>query len=244
MAFYFQTEDGQIQADLARRLKIVLKQYYWLVPPEDRYEVSLSLSILQTLLTRCVELLKAMDDSQKKTDPLRSTQMDKTLWGFNESNIVVNTFYSKNLRIGTIIKHVRNAMSHPTNIFLDEDIRTTGYTSVHRFGAKDIEKIRFIDSPDMIGKGRGKTRIFPNRDRAENEFNRFRGDFPEGVIIVEDQAGRFLFMKDGVPFHRVFEIDFSPAGLLQFTYALADYLSHPLKKDWDAVTFEMEPLLV
>ena len=57
---YFRTEDGQIQADLARRLGTVLKQYHSQIISIEKYEVSLSLSILQTLLTNCVELLDNM----------------------------------------------------------------------------------------------------------------------------------------------------------------------------------------
>ena len=84
---YHRTDDGQIQADLARRLGIVLRQYHEQISTHDKYEVSLSLSILQTLLTNCVELSDALTKKQNSADPflLHPIPMDKL--GFNEKNI-------------------------------------------------------------------------------------------------------------------------------------------------------------
>jgi len=36
---YFRTDDGQIQADLARRLGIVLEQYHYQIKSDEKYEV-------------------------------------------------------------------------------------------------------------------------------------------------------------------------------------------------------------
>lgn len=151
---YFRTEDGQIQADLARRLGIMLKQYHSQIISSEKYEVSLSLSILQTLLTNCVELLNNLQTRDKQNNPFYNHPIDPTLWGFDESNIIVNTFNEPQLTAEKIIRHIRNALSHPMKIQLTSTIKTTGY--ITKGDTSSIEKILFISSPDLNGRGNSK----------------------------------------------------------------------------------------
>lgn len=121
---YFRTDDGQIQADLARRLGIVLKQYHLQIISSEKYEVSLSLSILQTLLTNCVELLNNLKTRDEQSNPLYQYPIDPIKWGFNENNIIVNTFNQMQLTAEKVIRHIRNALSHPTKIQLTSKEKT------------------------------------------------------------------------------------------------------------------------
>jgi hypothetical protein len=67
---YYRTNDGQIQADMARRLGIILEQYHQQIKGSEKYEVTLTLSVLQTLLTNCIELLNHLKKKDKIVNPL------------------------------------------------------------------------------------------------------------------------------------------------------------------------------
>lgn len=89
---YFRTKDGQIQADHARRLGIILKQYREQIISTEKYEVSLTLTILQSLLTNCVELLNRLKEGEKKNNPLCQFPIDSIVWGFDNNSIKYNSF--------------------------------------------------------------------------------------------------------------------------------------------------------
>jgi len=234
---YFKTEDGQIQADLARRLGIVLKQYHIQLISSEKYEVSLSLSILQTLLTNCVELLNNLKTRDEQSNPLYQFPIDPTKWGFDENNIIVNTFYQPYLTTEKVVRHIRNSLSHPTKIQLTSKEKTTGY--ITKSDTPSIEKVLFISSPDLNGKGNSKK--YKSKQQAEEKI-RIDGNFPTDVQVYQTENNDFAFQQQGKPFHRIFEIVLSPENLLTLTYSLASYLSHPLLKTWDSNTFKIEKL--
>lgn len=233
---YFRTEDGQIQADLARRLGTVLKQYHSQIISIQKYEVSLSLSILQTLLTNCVELLNNMQKQDKQNNPLYHYPIDPTQWGFDENNIIENTFNYPQLTAEKVIRLIRNALSHPTKIHLTSTTRTTGY--ITKGDTSSIETIFFINSPDLNGKGKDKK--YKYQEQAEKALR--ENNFPKNTKVYQTENGDFAFQQEGKPFHRIFEIKLSPTNLLTLTYSLASYLSHPLSKTWDGKTFNIQKL--
>ncbi len=67
---YYRTDDGQIQASLAYRLGVVLQQYNSLKTEDTKYEVSLSLAILQNVQTNCKELIASMTKPERKQNPV------------------------------------------------------------------------------------------------------------------------------------------------------------------------------
>lgn len=233
---YFRTEDGQIQADLARRLGIVLKQYHQ-INVIEKYEVSLCLSILQSLLTNCVELLNGLKSSDTRNNPLCKYPIDSLEWGFDMENIKFNSFYQPNITVEKVIRHIRNALSHPTKLDLTLPKKTTGYTTNKISNL--IEKIIFVSSPDLNGRGNSKT--YALEEDAKTNM-KTAGNFPSEVEVGLLSDGGFGYQKDSQPFNRIFEIEFSPANLLIFTYSLSSYLSHPLTSDWDGVTFQIQKI--
>lgn len=233
---YHKTEDGQIQADIARRLGIVLKQYYNLVNIEDRYEVTLSLSILQTLLTNCIELMNSLDKRDKKDNPLFKTPIDSKLWGILEGNILVNTFHTNQINVDFVIRHIRNALSHPTKINLEIQLQTTGYSTMQT-GSNIIENIYFVSSPDLNGRGNRKEATL---ERA-NELLK-NGTFPVGVEIEQLSNNRHAFTLDKKPFYRIFKITFTPRQIAQLAFGLSSYLSQPLNEKWDGKTYIIKKL--
>lgn len=235
---YYRTDDGQIQADLAKRLGMVLKQYHEQVSSNEKYEVSLCLSILQTLLTNCVELLNGLKDKQRKNDPFYSFQL--STWGLDEKNILLNNFNYPELTPEIIIRNIRNALSHPTKIDLDSKKPTTGYTTVGK--TEKIESIIFVTSPDL--NGRGNIRTYSSIKVAQEKIKN-DSTFPKNIEIREipgKQEPSFGFFLDHEPFYRVFKIVLTPENLRTLTYSLASYLSHPLDEKWDGITFTIQTL--
>lgn len=234
---YYRTIDGQIQADLARRLGIVLRQYHQKIDSSEKYEVSLSLSILQTLLTNCVELLNKIPKREKGNNPIYHSPISSEIWGFDKKNIISSTFKQPNLNADIVFRHIRNALSHPTSLDLNSNFKTTGYTT--RVVSSTIESIVFVSSKDLNNKGNHKIHeSFELAERLRNE----EGNFPDDVEITKDINGKFIFTRSGKIFHRIFEIEFAPTNLLTLAYSLSNYLSHPLKKNWDGITFEIQKI--
>ncbi len=152
---YYKTEDGQIQADFARRLGIILNQYRKQVISTEKYEVSLTLSILQSLLTNCVELLNQLKNSDKVKNPFYQYPIDSNVWGFDNKSIKYNSFFQSQLTVEKILRHIRNALSHPTKIDINSLHKTTGY--ITKGESKLVETILLVCSPDINGKGTPKT---------------------------------------------------------------------------------------
>jgi hypothetical protein len=228
---YHRTEDGQIQADMARRLGIILKQYYNLVSNGEKYEVTLSLSILQTLLTNCIELMNSLDKRDKKDNPLFKTPIDSEIWGILESNILVNSFLTNQINVDFVIRHIRNALSHPTKVNSEIQLQTTGYSTIQT-GSNIIENIYFVSSPDLNGRGNRKDHSL---DKAKDLLK--DGTFPAGVEIEQLPNNRHAFTLDKKPFYRIFKITFAPRQIAQLAFGLSNYLSQPLNVKWDGKTF-------
>jgi len=235
---YFRTDDGQIQADLARRLGIVLEQYHHQIKSEEKYEVSLCLSILQTLLTNCIELLNKLKKIDKKGNPFYQFPIDKITWGFEKDAITHTSFYQPDLDAAEVIRHIRNALSHPTKIELNsKKSKTTGYIS--KGGSTNIESVIFISSPDLNASG--NTKVYETKEAAEAYICK-QGNFPPEVELMQLPLGKFAFQVNNQPFHRIFEIELNPSSLLKLTYSLTSYLSHPLIEKWDGKTFLIKKL--
>lgn len=234
---YFRTEDGQIQADYARRLGIILKQYHEQIIATEKYEVSLSLSILQSLLTNCIELLNNLKSSDKKKNPFYEYPIDSAVWGFDDNSIKHNTFFQPELTAEKIVRHIRNALSHPTKIDIKSLRKTTGY--ITKGDTTLIETIIFVSSPDLNGRGNSKT--YPTKVAAESTITK-DGNFPSNVQVIQLDNGKFSYQLNGESFQRNFEIELTPHKLLTLTYSLSSYLAHPLIKSWDGRTFLIDKL--
>ncbi|MDP3667804.1 MAG: hypothetical protein Q8R50_14065 [Sediminibacterium sp.] len=234
---YFRTDDGQIQADYARRLGIILKQYHEQIIATEKYEVSLSLSILQSLLTNCIELLNNLKSGDKKKNPFHEYPIDSAVWGFDDNSIKHNTFFQPELTAEKIVRHIRNALSHPTKIDIKSLHKTTGY--ITKGNTTLIETIIFVSSPDL--NGRGNPKPYRTKEEAESTITRDR-NFPDNVQVIQLANGHFGYGLNGEAFHRIFEIELTPDKLCTLTYSLSSYLSHPLIKSWDGKTFLIEKL--
>ena len=139
--------DG-IQAGHALNAGKVLRQYCAYaktLPPEYRYEGTLTISVLQALLTQCCELLKYMED-----DRVQGKFFDQVIsdgpypWGLSTSFVTKDTFPG-DLTLARLLEHLRNAVSHPSPD-LEFRFQPTGYTTTDD-PSEHITGYRFTDSP-------------------------------------------------------------------------------------------------
>jgi hypothetical protein len=232
---YFRDPKNQIQADIAYRLGIVAKQYSSASFPEnENFSSTLDICILQNLLTNCVTLLDSMAKNERKASFLTSELSVKKFWGLSVDQVKVNTFRSNQLKINDVLKHIRNALSHPTSLDIDSAFPSTGYTTIPEISGK-IKRFCFVSSPDV-------TNNRPKESQTEKQGNTFlekaktEGTMPLDVVLVQADIRKFIFSRNGSPFGRVFKILLSNIEIHELVMELSNYLAQPIQKDWDGNT--------
>lgn len=136
MGQYWTEHKGYIQSELAYRLGVVVRQYERLVEDDDplNFNSSLFLSVLQTLLTTCKELIEWNDytfSDKKPNDGFYDLDTTISLvnqFGFHKNMIKESEFSKDRTNCKHVLNHLRNAMSHPTISTESKD--QTGYTSM------------------------------------------------------------------------------------------------------------------
>lgn len=140
-----------ILAGLAHNAVQLLSQYERLsksLPPGDRYEVTLYLSVLQLLLTNGVEYARSLSNSNrtKWLEPVDEVVMSVVV----EPNAVLGNTFPGTLDAFEVLTHIRNALSHPRTKLNDPP--TTGYSTESDLGG-EISHVTLTDSPDYNSKG-------------------------------------------------------------------------------------------
>ena len=206
---YYRDPKKQIQADIAYRLGMIANQYRTLSAAKEDFSVTLDVCILQNLLTTCTELLKQMSKHEKKGSYLTADIEKSPVWGLSPNMIELNTFDDQ-LTGEVVLKRLRNALSHPTALDLDDPFPSTGYTTI-KHGSGTIRRYCFVNSPDTKP---GRPKIFDTEKQAEQELVRARsdGDMPEDVGIISNEDGKFCFGQGDKPFARIFKIYLTPGG--------------------------------
>jgi hypothetical protein len=180
--------------------------------------------------------MNSLNKREKKDNPLFKSPIDSELWGISEHNIIVNSFCTHQINVDFVLRHIRNALSHPTKINSEIEFQTTGYSTIQN-ETNIIETIYFVSSPDMNGRGNGKSH---SQDRALELLK--DGSFPEGTEIKQLTNGMYGFTKDNNPFYRIFKITFTPRQIAQLAYGISNYLSQPLIEKWDGKTYIINKL--
>lgn len=146
-----QRDDDVIRAGFALHAWQLLTQYEQLtkdLSPAGRYEATLTVCVLQSLLTNCWELWKFLND--RKASRVLEPLQEYTLAMLGDPEVEVNDSVPGQPDLKAVLMHVRNAVSHPRMI--ETDPPTTGYTTVED-GTGIVSRLRFTDSPDLTSKG-------------------------------------------------------------------------------------------
>lgn len=148
--------DGLAMSGFALNAEQLLEQYAKLTrkcDPADRYEATLTLSVLQFLLTSCWELYKHLNDKRAARE--LASLRDYIGAMLLEDDVAVTKDLPKpsSRDPKAIIMHLRNALSHPVPSIVDHPV--TGY-STKEDGSGIIRRIVFVDSPNVTSKGEVK----------------------------------------------------------------------------------------
>ena len=147
--------------------------------------------------------------------------------------ISVNTFDGR-LTGEVVLKRLRNALSHPTALDINDHFPSSGYTTIPD-GSGTIHQYCFVNSPDVRRSGHPKTS--PQREEAERLLKRARGDgdMPRDVEVMRYAEG-FCFGRGDKPFARIFKIHLTGEEIHALVIGLSNHLAQPKQKDWDGVT--------
>jgi len=231
---YFRDPRNQIQADIAYRLGMIANQYRTLsAPAEEDFSMTLDVCILQNLLTTCTELLKSMSRSERQVNYLTADIGMAPAWGPRPKMIAINTFDGQ-LTLEVVLKRLRNALSHPTPLDLDDPFPSSGYTTIPD-GSATIRRYCFVNSPDTKC---GRPKMFSTEKEAKDGLVRARseGDIPADVGIISNEDGKFCFGRGDKPFARVFKIYLTGEEIHALVIGLSNHLAQPIRKDWDGVS--------
>jgi hypothetical protein len=207
-----------------------LQQYLQLssaLPATDRYEATLTICTLHSLLTQCAELLKYAqgrflpDLQQPLTDTPNSL-------GLTASLVVKDTFPEPLTGAG-LLEHLRDALSHPAP---DEDFRflPTGFTTTGDAGGF-IHGYEFTNSPwikDDKRYAKGEWLPCPTKTAADGVIKWFRRrpdrkDFPLDVLPLD--CGQFDVAHDGQPYVPLLVANLPLDVLINMTLELAERLN-------------------
>ena len=148
---YIHTDDCQIRSDIAFRLRKIILQYEESIHVNDimNYSSTLYISVLQTLLTNCLEILREIKFKNEKYEFFDIDQelSDENYYGIKHQSILSNSIY-KSISLHMVLKSLRNALSHPTSINIKSEFPSTGYTTIKN-GSNIISEYIFVDSPDV-----------------------------------------------------------------------------------------------
>lgn len=234
---YIQTSDGQIQADFARRVGQVLLHYEAgaaLEKPQDSYEATLTICLLQALLTNCMELIKHganNDGTGLKKIASRSLEEAPALFGLNLQCIAVQWPSDRPLRYREIFECLRNAVSHPLPQKA-EGLPTTGYTT-WKSPSGMIEGFQFTQSPWVNSRGSDVKNVYEvSNDKLAklDEVMRTWGSNygTSGLTIRQHKPGLNRIFHGENLFIPCLQLNISTVQLRTLTLNLSERLAEPL----------------
>lgn len=145
--------DGLAMSGFALHAGLLLEQYEDLTredDPAERYEATLTLSVLQFLLTNCWELYKHLNDRRAARELASLRDYISAMLLEDDVEVTKDLPVPSSRDPKAIIAHLRNALSHPVPNIVDHPV--TGYTT-KQDGSSIISRIVLTDSPNVTSKG-------------------------------------------------------------------------------------------
>ena len=227
---YIKTSDGQIHADFARRAGKLLLQYEETSTqrqPEDDCEATLTLCLLQALLTNCIEILNSKskaDGTGLRAIAGRSFYQEPILFGFNSGCITHQWAPGQQLEFRHVLGCIRNALSHP----LPQNIgtyKTTGYTT-WMSGSGNIEGFTFVQSPWVSRSGKTLQDRFKvdesNVAALQKTMDKWVSEYGTSNLAIRQIPKRLYQIYLGEePFVPYLQLDFTTRQLRTLTLTLS-----------------------
>lgn len=225
-----------IQAGFALHAGKLLMQYEALaqkLPHDQRYDATLTISVLQALLTNCVELLDSLQKSQSFQQDFARPLLDIPQFLGIGRSLIRKSYYKEEVTHKQILESIRNALSHPTYSTKGE-LSSTGYHTINETGHL-ISAFRFIDSPWVK---RGRLMTYDDAAKAQAVIERFErraGNF--GLRPRQQNPGRkFEIALGDQTFVPIMELEIPLPNLKVITRELSNLLAQPVMEQWDAAT--------
>lgn len=243
MGYCITKDDGLIQASLAERIGLLLKQYDDYKPEgsSEKYDATLTLVLAQALLTSCHESLKR-DDIPALTNLKTKHLTDVPRLCGLEWRMVKSFYPGQELpTFFDLVTHLRDAVSHPLFPRAGVTIKETGFMAI-KGNDGQVKTFTFIHSPDIRSKEGAVTYlniIMKHRDddpeklKRRIETQRGKLNLPKKVqsrLTQVDLIDRIELHFDGQLLMRVFEMDVPVESLKIFVRELSTILSASLKE--------------
>jgi hypothetical protein len=231
---YFREAENRIQAGFALRSGKLLAQYIQgrdELKPEECYDATLTVCVLQALLTTCSELRKTMDKHRKRD--FRTVLGDTSdRWGLCRKFISADTFpQAEAPKAGRVLDHLRNALSHP-RVVVAEDYPSTGFTTVPD-GSDAISMYRFTDSP-WVDKGKlFRKACSDDRAKVDALLEQFQGAYGSRDLEVRPVDGVFRIYRGDGKYVPVFVLELPLEAMTGLALKLSNYLAQPANDEWD-----------
>lgn len=235
MGEYFREPNNKIQAGFALHTGNLLAQYRNLTAEllsTQKYEATLAVCALQALLTNCTELMNSMKHHQLGFwhDPI--PDIGQGHWNIRRSFVATNTF-PEDITYDKFIKHLRNALSHPTSPDKAPQHPTTGYTT-QPDGSGVITQFCFTDSP-WVDRGRIHSKASsPKENLVKTTLELFQKDRPgANELEVRFIQGKYQIYQGDQIYLPVFVAELPLSELTDLAIELANHLSQPVVESWD-----------
>jgi hypothetical protein len=233
MTVYRRKLGDSIQAGLAFNALRLLHQYDDLTAgllPDEKYEATLTLSVLQMLLTNMTDLHERVSEVQAE---LVSTPLEQLPHEWHlESQFVRNNTFPGPVLLRGVVKHLRHAVSHPTPLRKGGS-PDTGYTSPDDVVGL-VGSFRFVQSPWVEGK---EVSRYTKAEDASRVIDRFQHWIPKDgpafeLSVEQDQHGKYVVTHEGELYIPEFEMEIPVPALTGFAKELANFIGQPIIPDW------------
>lgn len=241
---YERTEDGQIQADFARRAGQILLQYEHCkagLPDDQQFEATLAIALLQTMLTQCQELIKnrGVDRGLRGFDEFvavatRGIDEQPPMMGIMPSCIVQRWPSEKPVQYRDVISCIRNALSHPL-AQTEKHLPRTGYTTI-RGASGFIEAFSFTQSPwvdpagDLLPRYQATRKDTQKFENAAINIQRWSEKAQVENVVLRHAGNTYRPFRDNEPFVPVMRVRLDKSQLQLMVIKLSKYLSEPLRQ--------------
>lgn len=238
MSAFKETPDKRIRADFAFRIGKLFSGYekkLTSLEAEEQFDATLTLVLLQSLLTTCSELM----NEKPYSDFFGQQLVDvPALWGLRSDMVVRNTFPQK-LTHKLVINRMRHALSHPTYGDVGHKYPVSGFKNINDSDG-NICGFSFVNSPDI--KNEGRVESFDESD-AERKLTAFQKAISKAsgeqvLRLFKKENGKFIICCGDEPYICVFQIDIPMAALKTLLSGLSNYLAQPIQQGWDGKTIK------
>lgn len=244
----YQRQFDEIQAGFALNAAKLLWQYEALTKRtsflpadnEDQYEGTLTLCVLQALLSQCTELLSFLEHQELTRDFFdHKIGREPHPWGLREEFVTADSLPAP-LTLKRLLTHMRNAVSHPSFGSPNSAAPPTGFTTAGSTPGAPIVAYRFTDSYWVKAGMRHFRGSLPQRIESDVRGRARQFDKEWGVkdylSVVATTDGSFDLVRNGEIYWPIFQIELPLFELRKLATELANYLAHKTLRDWDGCT--------